>query len=84
MVMKVNKLHSFFHNNSRDLTEAGGAAIFKYDLTSMYIQDEIEISDKLNVLLGLRYDQFDSDDCSCSKSGFCGCIWICEWRNCWY
>ena len=42
----------FFHNNSRDLTEAGGAAIFKYDLTSMYIQDEIEISDKLNVLLG--------------------------------
>ena len=42
--------NGFFHNNSRDLTEAGGAAIFTYDLTSMYIQDEIEISDKLNVL----------------------------------
>ena len=32
----------FFHNNSRDLTEAGGAAIFKYDLHLYYIQDEIE------------------------------------------
>ena len=61
---------SFFHNNSRDLTEAGGAAIFKYDLTSMYIQDEIEISDKLNVLLGLRYDQFDSDDSPALNQGF--------------
>ena len=39
------------------LTEAGGAAIFKYDLSSLYIQDEIEISDKLNVLVGLRYDR---------------------------
>ena len=61
---------SFFHNNSRDLTEAGGAAIFKYDLTSMYIQDEIEISDKLNILLGLRYDQFDSDDSPALNQGF--------------
>ena len=62
--------NGFFHNNSRDLTEAGGAAIFKYDLTSMYIQDEIEISDKLNVLLGLRYDEFDSDDAPALNQGF--------------
>ena len=60
----------FFHNNSRDLTEAGGAAAFKYDLTSMYIQDEIEISDKLNVLVGLRYDEFDSDDAPSLNQGF--------------
>ena len=62
--------NGFFHNNSRDLTEAGGAAIFTYDLTSMYIQDEIEISDKLNVLLGLRYDEFDSDDAPSLNQGF--------------
>ena len=62
--------NGFFHNNSRDLTEAGGAAIFTYDLTSMYIQDEIEISDKLNVLLGLRYDEFDSDDAPAFNQGF--------------
>jgi hypothetical protein len=60
----------FFHNNSRDLTEAGGAAIFKYDLTSLYIQDEIELSEKLNVLVGLRYDQFDSDDAPAVNQGF--------------
>jgi hypothetical protein len=62
--------NGFFHNNSRDLTEAGGAAIFTYDLTSMYIQDEIEISDKLNVLVGLRYDEFDSDDAPSLNQGF--------------
>lgn len=60
----------FFHNNSRDLTEAGGAAVFKYDLTSMYIQDEIELSDKLNILVGLRYDEFDSDDAPSLNQGF--------------
>ena len=64
------KATGFFHNNSRDLTEAGGAAAFKYDLTSMYIQDEIEISDKLNVLVGLRYDEFDSDDAPSLNQGF--------------
>ena len=36
----------------------------------MYIQDEIEISDKLNVLLGLRYDEFDSDDAPSLNQGF--------------
>ena len=60
----------FFHNNSRDLTEQGGAAEFTYDLTSIYIQDEIEVSDKLNVLLGLRYDEFDSDDAPSLNQGF--------------
>jgi outer membrane receptor for ferrienterochelin and colicin len=60
----------FFHNNSRDLTETGGAAVFKYDLTSIYIQDEIDVSDKLNVLIGLRYDEFDSDDAPSLNQGF--------------
>ena len=60
----------FFHNNSRDLTEQGGAAVFTYNLTSLYLQDEIEVSDKLNVLLGLRYDEFDSDDAPSLNQGF--------------
>ena len=29
------------------------------DVFSAYIQDEIEISDKLDVILGLRFDSFD-------------------------
>ena len=61
--------HSFT-TTRETLTEAGGAAIFKYDLSSLYIQDEIEISDKLNVLVGLRYDEFDSDDSPAVNQGF--------------
>jgi Mg2+/Co2+ transporter CorC len=36
----------------------------------LYLQDEIEISDKLNVLVGLRYDEFDSDDAPSLNQGF--------------
>ena len=61
---------SFSHNNSRDLTEQGGAAVFEYGLDSFYIQDEIDVSDKLNVLIGLRYDQFDSSDSPSLNQGF--------------
>ena len=61
---------SFSHNNSRDLTQAGAAAIFEYYLDSIYIQDEIDLSDKLNVLVGLRYDRFDSDDAPSVNQGF--------------
>jgi outer membrane receptor for monomeric catechols len=70
--MKANTASSHSFTTTREtLTEAGGAAIFKYDLSSLYIQDEIEISDKLNVLVGLRYDEFDSDDSPAVKSRFC-------------
>jgi len=61
---------SFEHNNSRSLTESGGAAEFEYGLDSFYIQDEIDVSDRLNVLVGLRYDQFDSDDSPALNQGF--------------
>jgi len=61
---------SFSHNNSRDLTQEGAAAIFEYYLDSIYIQDEIDLSDKLNVLVGLRYDRFDSDDAPAVNQGF--------------
>ncbi len=60
----------FSHNNSRSGTEAGGAAIFDYSLDSFYIQDEIDVSDRLNVLIGLRYDEFDSSDSPALNQGF--------------
>ena len=61
---------SFEHQNSRDLTELGGAAVFEYYLDSFYLQDEIDISEKLNVLVGVRYDEFDSDDSPALNQGF--------------
>lgn len=61
---------SFGYANSRTLTQAGGAAEFEYYLDSFYLQDEIDISEKLNVLIGLRYDRFDADDAPAINQGF--------------
>ena len=44
-----------FTSNLNDRDEAD------VDVFSAYIQDEIELSDKLSLVLGLRYDDFDID-----------------------
>ena len=44
--------------------------MFEYYLDSFYFQDEIDISEKLNVLVGVRYDEFDSDDSPAVNQGF--------------
>ena len=43
-------------SNSRVGTELGGAAAFDYGFESIFVQDEISVSDQLTVTLGLRYD----------------------------
>ena len=43
-------------NNSRVGTELGAAAAFDYGFESIFVQDEITMSDQLTVTLGLRYD----------------------------
>ena len=43
-------------SNSRVGTELGGAASFDYGFESIFVQDEISVSDQLTVTLGLRYD----------------------------
>jgi outer membrane receptor for ferrienterochelin and colicin len=53
------KPSSFFANNSRSGNEAGGAAAFDYSITSYFIQDEIAVSDKLDITFGLRKETFD-------------------------
>ena len=39
-----------------------GAADFGYEINTFYIQDKWQISDKLNVTAGLRYDYYTSSD----------------------
>ena len=51
----------FTANNAKTGNYQDAAAIFEYGLTSMYLMDEIDVNDKL-VTLGLRYDEYDSDD----------------------
>ena len=49
-------------SNSRVGTELGGAAAFDYGFESVFIQDEISVSDKLTVTLGLRYDDVSGSE----------------------
>ncbi|MFC6197509.1 TonB-dependent receptor [Ponticaulis profundi] len=39
-----------------------GAASFGYEINTLYAQDEWQVSDKLNVVAGLRYDWYTSGD----------------------
>ena len=52
----------FFANNAKSGNPYDAAADFGYSLTSLYLMDEITISDRLSITLGLRYDEYDSDD----------------------
>ena len=53
---------SFFANNAKSGNPYDAAADFGYSLTSLYLMDEITVSDRLSITLGLRYDEYDSDD----------------------
>ena len=53
---------SFRGGNARSGNPYDAAADFGYSLTSMYLMDEISVSDRLSLTLGVRYDEYDSDD----------------------
>lgn len=50
------------YNNSPSGNPADAAAEFKYAVNTLYIQDEFDVTPKLDVILGLRYDFYTSDD----------------------
>ena len=60
----------FIANNAKSGNYQDAAAIFEYGLTSLYLMDEIDISDKLKLTLGLRYDEYDSDDSPAKNQDF--------------
>ncbi|WP_423735921.1 TonB-dependent receptor [Chitinophaga caseinilytica] len=45
-----------YTNNSRDYILANPGAVFNVNLYSLYVQDEIQVSDKLKLMPGLRAD----------------------------
>jgi outer membrane receptor for ferrienterochelin and colicin len=57
----AKKPSNYSATNSRAGTELGGAAAFDYALESFFVQDEISISPKLNVTIGLRHQKVDGD-----------------------
>ena len=61
---------SFFANNAKTGNPADAAANFEYSLSSMYLQDEITVSDRLTITAGLRYDEYSSDDAPAANPDF--------------
>lgn len=45
-----------YTNNSRDYIMANPGAVFNINLFSLYVQDEIQVNDKLKIMPGLRAD----------------------------
>nr|WP_136250398.1 TonB-dependent receptor [Ningiella ruwaisensis] len=52
-----------YYNNSAGSNDPNDAAAsFSYDVTTLYIQDEFYVTDDIQLMVGLRYDEWSSDD----------------------
>ena len=51
-----------YENAAGSNDQNDGAANFGYEVTTAYIQDDWQITDKLDIVAGLRYDYYTSDD----------------------
>ncbi|MDX1291352.1 MAG: carboxypeptidase regulatory-like domain-containing protein [Hyphomonas sp.] len=51
-----------YENAAGTNNQDDGAADFGYEINTIYVQDDWQISDKLNLVMGLRYDFYTSDD----------------------
>lgn len=52
----------FYGNAARTNNPDDTAATFKYDINTLYLQDEFPVGDTAEVVLGLRYDWYTNDD----------------------
>lgn len=53
---------AIYYNNAPSNNSADAAADWGYEVTTLYIQDEFNVSDNLELMAGLRYDRYTSDD----------------------
>ncbi|MEL6663238.1 MAG: TonB-dependent receptor, partial [Pseudomonadota bacterium] len=53
---------SLFYQNAVTNDEVDGAASFGFEILSLYVQDEWQFNEKLTVIAGLRYEDYQSDD----------------------
>ena len=68
--MRFNSIDDFrngiaddiYYNNSPSHNPAAAAAVWGYELNTLYVQDEVEANDSLSLVVGLRYDWYTSDD----------------------
>ena len=53
---------AIYYNNSPSQDPTAAAAVWGYDVNTIYGQDEVQINDRLSLVYGLRYDWYTTDD----------------------
>ncbi len=53
---------AIYYNNAPSQIPTDAAAVWGYDLNTVYIQDEFDLTDRLSIVAGLRYDWFTTSD----------------------
>ena len=53
---------AIYYNNAPSNNPNDAAADWGYEINTVYLQDEIDVSDRLTIVAGLRYDWYTSDD----------------------
>jgi len=61
-----------FYQNAVTNDENDGAAQFEFTLDTLYLQDEVSLSDRLTVAFGVRYDRYSTDDAPTANASFLG------------
>jgi len=53
---------AIYYNNAPSNIPEDAAAVWGYDIDTVYIQDEFDLTDRLSIVAGLRYDRFSTSD----------------------
>ena len=60
--LQAGRFNSYSAAGTKTGRVEDGAADFEYELQSMYLMDEISLSDQLTLTMGVRYDEYSGDD----------------------
>ena len=60
--LQAGRFNSYSAAGTKTGRVEDGAADFEYELQSMYLMDEISLSDQFTLTMGVRYDEYSGDD----------------------
>ena len=60
----------YYNNSAGTNNPADAAATFSYATTTLYVQDDFYLTDDIQVMMGLRYDMWSSDDRPTQNANF--------------
>ncbi len=61
---------AIYYNNAPSNIPAEAAADWGYEVNSVYLQDEIDVSDRLTIIAGLRYDWYTTSEAPAENADF--------------